>query len=284
MNGVVTFFAASGSAVAIACSALAQAPASAQVWDVRFIVDASGPFAAGPTATQVGITMYARLGILPNSSASGTNNLGIYRLGGASGILSWSFHDPLAASQALSEGTLQRGRTSDVDGRSFLDTNGAPLAGHFSPYRGTFNPMIGPLFLGANDFENNGLLTNPAIGSLQVSQLIGQRPVNVGSDGTGPVGVAVATDADPANLVGDLAPVYRLYYFPNESISSTRLIQVAVTGLSGRYAYAPSTFGGYSGASAVPIPDQSLTFVVPSPGSAALLAFACMAVSRRRAR
>jgi len=68
--------AASGTAIMFAVPALAQAPATAQVWDVRFVVDSTGPFAAGPTATQVGITMFARVGILPNTTASGTNNFG----------------------------------------------------------------------------------------------------------------------------------------------------------------------------------------------------------------
>ncbi|MGD9688974.1 MAG: hypothetical protein AB7K52_01530 [Phycisphaerales bacterium] len=60
--------AALASAALIGMQALAQAPSTAQVWDVRFVADSDGAFAAGPSATQVGITICARVRILPSTA------------------------------------------------------------------------------------------------------------------------------------------------------------------------------------------------------------------------
>jgi hypothetical protein len=122
-------------------SAQSPAPATAQVWDVRYVVDSSGPFAAGPAATQVGITIFARVGILPNTASSGTNNLGVSRVGGPTSI--FSVTDPAAALAGQSQGSLLRGRTFEIDGRDLNDVAGQPLEGMFAPFRTGFAP--GPL-------------------------------------------------------------------------------------------------------------------------------------------
>jgi hypothetical protein len=276
--------AAIGVAVHLRSAALAQAPATAQVWDVRFIVDATGPFAAGPTATQVGITMFARVGILPNSSASGTENLGVSRVGGGPGVLRWALTDSSAAALFVTQGRVERGRTVDIDGRALLDTNGEPLAGHFAPFRGSFAPQVAPLLLGANNNETNGALSNPTAGSVGLTYVAGSRALHPGSESSGPVGVAIAIDSNPASLIGDLAPVYRLYYFPNAHAGATREVVFTSTGMSARYAFGPDTFGGLAAAVAVPLPDQAFTFVVPAPGAASALLLSTVALMRRRRR
>ncbi|MBL8759248.1 MAG: hypothetical protein JNK35_12550 [Phycisphaerae bacterium] len=136
---VASLLTAAGTAIMFAVPALAQAPATAQVWDVRFVVDSTGPFATGPTATQVGITMFARVGILPNTSGSGTQNLGVARVGGSNGVFRLTFRDAHAEVMAMPQGELHRGRTTDIDGRLLTDTAGQALAGHFAPFRGGFS-------------------------------------------------------------------------------------------------------------------------------------------------
>ncbi|MBL8756827.1 MAG: hypothetical protein JNK35_00180 [Phycisphaerae bacterium] len=272
--------AASGTAIMFAVPALAQAPATAQVWDVRFVVDSTGPFAAGPTATQVGITMFARVGILPNTSATGTANFGVSRVGGAPGVFRWRFHDNVADAATVSQGTIHRGLTMEIDSRQLLDTAGHALAGHFAPFRGSFNPQVAPLYLGANDDPNNGTFFNVPIGQPQVTQLVGARGLNFGSDGSKPVGVATALDGNPANLLGKLTPVYRLYYVPSAASFGVRTISASVSGMSGRYRHHDFFFD--PAAAAVPLPDQTFTFMVPAPGAGALMVLAGLTWAWRR--
>jgi len=270
--------AASGTAIMFALPALAQAPATAQVWDVRFVVDSTGPFAAGPTATQVGITMFARVGILPG--AYSTNNFGVSRVGGQSGVCVLQFRDATAELLLLGQGRLDRGETVDVDGRPLTDPSGAMLAGHFAPFRGSFGPQVGPLYLGANTDPNNGVFANPAAGPVSVTQILGSRTVNFGSEGTGPIGAAVAVDAEPTHLVGDLAPIYRLYYLPTSHVGAARSVSVQVSGMSARYLVFVT--GLPTASAAVPLPDQTFTFMVPAPGAGALMVLAGCAWRRRR--
>jgi hypothetical protein len=250
-----------------ASAALAQAPSSAQVWEVRFVVDNSGAFAAGPSATAVGITMEARVTILANTSATGTSNFGISRLGGSNGVFRVTFNDALSAGQGLNQGSVGQGAT----GQAFADTSGNPLAGHFSPFRGSFNPQAGPAFLGANSDPNNGVGNNPATGAPFLTQLVGSRALNYGSDGTG----AYGNDT--------FVPVYRMIYFPRPDFTgnAVRDIAVAVTGMSARYIHTVNgTFG--SAAAAVNLPNQNFSFQVPTPGAAALLGLGALAGLRRR--
>lgn len=266
-NVVRGLFAMAGLAVS-ASAALAQAPSSAQVWEVRFTVDSTGAFAAGPSATAVGITMEARVSILPNTAASGTNNFGISRIGGSNGVFRVTFTDALSNGQGLNQGSVQQGAT----GQAFTDTSGNPLAGHFSPFRGSFNPQSGPLFLGANSDPNNGVVNNPATGSPFLTQLVGSRALNFGSDGTQAYGNGP-----------DFVPVYRMIYFPRPDFTgnAVRDVSVAVTGMSARYIHTVSgTFG--SAAAAVNLPNQNFSFQIPTPGAAALLGLGALAGLRRR--
>lgn len=93
-----------GGCLALAAPALAQAPATAQVWDVRFVFDSSGPYMVAPGATQIGVTMYARVGILPNTSPTGTTNFGVGRLGGAT--FRMTVVDPDAAGAGANQGSV----------------------------------------------------------------------------------------------------------------------------------------------------------------------------------
>jgi hypothetical protein len=262
-------------AVGAATTANAQAPATAQVWDVRYVVDSTGPFAAGPTATQVGITMFARVGILPNTSSSGTTNFGLHRVGGNSGTL--TFRDATAHSVGASQGRLASGQTFEVDGLALEDVAGSPLTGHRAPFRGTFAP--GFPSLGSNTDPSNGLFSNSSIGPISVRSLFGER-TGLGVDSFGPLGVASATTADPATLDGELTPNYRLHYFPTVGLPQ-RTVVVEITGVSARYRHAQTSFGI---APAVPIPDQTITFLVPSPSATALVALPLLTAARRRRR
>lgn len=280
-NVVRGLFAVTGLAVS-ASSLLAQAPSSAQVWDIRFVADSSGAFAAGPSATAVGITIFARVGIMANSSTSGTNNFGVSRVGGAGSATSGfrvTFTDALSAGLGLSQGTIGMGAT----GQAFPDTNGNPIAGHFSAHRGSFNPVVGPAFMGSNTDPGNGLYFNPATGPVIAANMVGSRSFNFGSDGSGPLGVcATALDANPANLVGDLVGVYRMVFFPREDLSpqGVRNITVTVRGQSARYGH---TLNGTNLSTAQrTIGDIDFSFQVPTPGAAAVLGLGVLALGRRR--
>jgi hypothetical protein len=256
----------------------AQAPATAQVWDVRYLVDSSGPFAAGPTATAVGITIQARVGIRANTAGSGTNNFGVSRVG-ASGVF-MTFVDPNG--NTPNQGSLARGATGETDGggNALVDTGGNPLAGSFSPFRGSFAPGTAPFF-GSNNDGSNGTVGTNASGNPTLASVVGSRAFNFNGI---PVGAAAtAQDANPANLVGEYANVYRLVYFPKPDFttSAVRNITVNITGLGVRYLFA---FSGStaSAAAAVTLPNTSFTFQVPTPGAAAVLGLGALAAARRR--
>jgi hypothetical protein len=274
LRGVI---AVAGAACAVT-SAMAQAPATAQVWDVRFVVDSTGAFAAGPSATQVGITMYARVGILANNSATGTTNLGISRVGGST--FRMTVNDALSAGSGLNQGSVAQGNTTDIDGLGQLDTSGNPLAGHFAAFRGSFAPQVGPNFVGANSDPANGGLVNPATGSPFVTNVIGSRALNFGAGGLPPQGVASFSEG---NLVGDLVPVYRVYYFPRADFTgdAVREVSINVTNMSARYIHTLN--GGFgTAAPAVNLPNQSFRFQIPTPGATALVGMGALAMLRRR--
>jgi uncharacterized protein (TIGR03382 family) len=269
-----------------ASSLLAQAPSSAQVWDVQFVVDNSGPFAQGPNATQVGITIYARVGILPNTSASGQSNFGVAKVGGSGSATTgfrMVFSDALSAGLGLNQGNVQRGATGDIDGRAITDTNGNPLTGTFGAFRGGFTPQVSPNFVGSNTANTNGNVNNPATGSSSIFNLAHGRSLNFGSEGSGPVGAATASDNNPGNLTGGLTPVYRMYFFPREdtSLLAVRNINVTVSGIQVRYVFALNGSNA-SSTSDLALGNRTFSFQVPTPGAAALAGLAAVAGFRRR--
>lgn len=272
------------------------APSSAQVWDVRWVVDSAGAFAASPSATAVGITLMARVGILPNTTSSGTANFGVRRVGGSGSATSGFrviFTDPVSAAAGLNQGSVQPGHTGDVRTLDpvtgafsptgvptiLRDTEGELLAGHFAPFRGSFNPQSGPLFVGSNTDPGNGSLFNPATGTPILANLIGTRAANnIQSDGLGPLGAAeTPTSSDPLSLVGDLTAVYRLVFFP--SAGGERTIIVNTSGATARYNF---TLGNTIAIAQTAIRNQQIEFLVPAPGGATLGVLGICACARRR--
>lgn len=245
-------------AAGMGSAALAQAPASAQVWDVRFRVEG-----AGPDVNAVTITLLARVGIKPNSSGSGTANLGVSRVGGPLNTFVLSAVDPSAAAGAS---FFERGV---VPG---LAADGAANLGTYSEFRQGFAPA-----------GTNGFNTDPQNGQLSVAGNTARVTSLVQSRQTGfngvPLGVATL-DAAGAITGGEYAEVYRLVYYPK--FGDTRDISVSVTGLSARYLFANQGGGNASAGTAVNLPNQSFTFQVPAPGAAAVIGVAGLAAARRR--
>ncbi len=244
---------AAGIAAATATSVMAQAPASAQVWEVQFVVDSSGPFAAGESTTAVGITMVARVSILANTSATGTNNFGVSRVGGGNGTFFATFADPAG-------GPFQSSAAPGPTGEALNDSGGNPLAGHFRAFRGGFAPQGSG---GSNADTSNGIYGNNISGNATVTSLVGTRAIGY----TGPLGV------------NDFVPVYRFLYLPKTAQS--REIALGIQGLSARYLH---TVNGEfaTAAAAVNLPNQTIRFRVPTPGAAALLGLGGLAALRRR--
>lgn len=239
--------------------AAAQAPASAQVWDVKFQVDG-----AGADATEVTITLLARVGIKPNASASGTNNLGVSRVGGNLNVFNLIATDPSAsAGQSRFERGLVPGTAS----------NGDPLAGTFSAFRQGFAPSGTN---GLNSDTQNGILS-ATTSQARVTSLIQSR--QTGFNGTA-LGVA-QLDGTGAIVGGDYAEIYKLVYIPKIG-ESNRTISVAATGISARYLFRNDGGGNASAGTAINLPAQTFTFQVPAPGAAMVLGFAGLAAGRRR--
>ncbi len=264
-NIVRGLFAVAGLASGVSTVMGQAAPSTAQQYEVRFVVDSTGPLAAGINATAVGITMEARISITPGTY--NTTNFGLSRVGGSNGTFRVTFNDALSAGQGLNQGSVQQGAT----GQAFNDTNGNPITGHFSPFRGSFSPQQAPAFLGSNTDPNNGVVNNPATGSPFLTQLVGSRGLNFGADGTQAYG---------ANT---FAPIYRLVYFPRADFTANAIrdVSVNVTGISARYIFGLSgSFG--SASTAINLPNQTFSFRIPTPGATALVGLAGVAALRRR--
>jgi hypothetical protein len=271
------------SAVSVAS---AQAPTTAQVWDVQFVVDSAGPFAAGPSATAVGITMVARVGIRENTSQFGTANFGVARVGGngtATSGFRMTFVDALSAGQGLSQGTLGRGNTATGPFADIprTDTSGDPLAGAYFPFREGFSagglPNAGE---NENPFNGNFVTNaagNPVFTALTLSRSRGWNTV--------PQPQGVATLDGAGNIVsGEYAPIYRFLYIPREDLTLQAVRQIAVTvqGATARYTFDVQGDNGLTSTTNYPLPTQTFTFTVPSPGAAALVSLAGLAALRRR--
>lgn len=299
-NVALSLVAAAG-ALSAASSVMAQtsAPTSAQVWDVRFVVDSSGPFAAGPGATQVGITMFARVGIRPGTW--NTSNFGISRIGGSTTVSGTNvtgfrmvFNDAYSAGRGAGQGSVAQGLTNDLDGFGLTDTNGNALAGHFRYFRGAFSPQVGPNFLGSNSDPGNGSFANPALGAPEARNILGARSNN-GFISTTDAGTNLPQGAGVVNAAGsftntfesEAVPVYRLYYTPRnaqndgDAAGNNRSISVSVSGMSARYIFAVNGTSGSSGTT-VNLSNQTFSFIVPTPGAAALMGLGALAAARRR--
>jgi hypothetical protein len=265
--------------------ASAQAPTSAQVWDVRFIVDSSGPFAQGPSATAVGITLVARVGLRANSNPLGTANFGVARVGGpgnATAGFRMTFTDALSGGQGLNQGTIQPGSTATGPFAEAArnDSSGDPVSGAFFPFRSSFDPGGLPA-PGDNDNQFNGAFLNNATGPVIAGNI--QLDRNRGWN-TVPQALGVATLDAAGNITGgDYAAVYRFIYLPRPDFTgnAVRNITVDVTGMSARYIFQVNGDLGGAGAT-FNLPNQSFTFQVPGPGAAALAALAGLAGFRRR--
>lgn len=295
--------------LSIASSAYAQAPASAQVWQVRYVIDRYGIDAGGnevliepdnPSAVRVDITMQGRVGIRPNSSPSGVANFGVSRIGGSAGGANpfrLQVRDAAAEAEDRNQGRLARGLTGEIRPLNaagefdpagvptlLRDPSGQPLAGAFAPFRG---PLLGaeasPIHVGRNDDNaNNGSFANPAAGRPSVGSIVASRIIFVGAEGTtGGLGVA-QLDAQGAIVGGDFASFYRLSYFPQVGLD--RPIELITSNLSVRYLHAiTGSFGVAAPALNLTIPN--VTFRVPAPGPTTLLlpGLAILTARRRRA-
>lgn len=281
-----------GLASAASMASAQAAPTSAQVWDVRWVVDSSGPFAAGPSATAVGLTLVARVGLRPNSAVLGSTNLGVSRVGGSGSATSGfhvTFSDALSAGQGLSQGTAHAGPTStgpfgeaiinDQDGNVPATHN--PLAGAFFAFREAFSPggLPNP---GSNADGFNGSYSNPATGTpaffnLTVDRARGWNTV------PGPLGVATLDAA--GNIVsGDYAAIYRMIYVPREDTTPQGIRNITMTtlGATARYIFQVNGDNGLASTTNFVIPTFTTTFQVPGPGAAALMGLAGLAAMRRR--
>lgn len=267
---------------------------SAQLWDVQFRVTG-----AGPSTTQVNITILARVGIIGS-----TANLGVARVGGAgpagTAPFTVAFNDALSAGLNLSQGNIARGLTGETRGGNVVnDSTGAPLAGAFLPFRGSFAPQGQPFAQGANTDANNGLFQNtgtgapannaPSAGVPTLTNVVLGRSLNYGADGTQATGVASVTGNAFTNAVGSDAAeaeytrVFSITYFPRPDFTSNavRNINVSVANIGVRYTFAAS--GSNSSASGTfNLGGRTFSFQVPTPGAAAVLGLGALAAARRR--
>ena len=299
-NAVRMLFAGAG--MAMAMSAFGQgAPASAQVWDIRFDVDTSGPFAAGPNATAVGITLRARVGIVPGTYVTG--NFGVSNVGGSAGAggaftnanstnFNMTFIDPNGNSP--NQGSIGRGAVGAVDGMGnvILDSGGAPMAGLYPTFRGSFGSTGGD-----NTNASNGVFGTNALGNAVASGIVGSRaafnnnPGNISPGAPGGALGAATFDGNGfgvANLVGGYADVYRFIYLPKPDFTTAfdREITVNVRNINVRYLAANNGTDLFTASASTTrlftVQPLTFRFQVPTPGAAALLGLGGLCAARRR--
>ena len=305
------------SVAGLAGPALAQqafaAPTSAQRWETRFLIERFAPdgttllsstFASNNAALDSGpitydtkaavgrvdITYQGRVGILANTS--GTDNLGISRLGGAGSATTGArifFVDSVSQGLGLNQGTVA---LAQVPGNA---TGGQPNRGLYQPFRGTLTGWS-PSANASNTDTNNGSLSNTATGSPVVFNFTGGRTLNFGDgpggenyganddgfNGSGPI--AGAATIDGTTLAGAFADYYKISYTPRQDFSANpaRLINGQALGQSGRYIFKYNGGGGASNGATTNFATTFINFAVPTPGAAALMGLGGLTMLRRR--
>ena len=259
-RGAVRFVMAAAGLAVMTGSALAQAPASAQRWEFAYVVDSTGAFAAGDTATAVGITLVARVAI-----TDGSPNFGVSRVGGSNGVYFVNVTDPAGGPFFSS---LGRGATGEGN-----DTNGNPLAGHYAAFRGSFSPQVGPDFVGSNTDTANGIFSQ--VGNVsRATAIVGSRALH--NDGSAPGAATVVG----SGLVGDFVQIYRFIFTPK--VAQARTITLAWQNMTARYVFAVDGGGNATTASNFALPNGNINFRVPTPGAAALVGLGGLVAMRRR--
>jgi len=225
---------------------LGQAASSAQVWDVRFETDCRD-------APAIGITMKARVAVLPNPA--GTANFGVLRCGGAEGSVQLTLAHAHASVDGLGHGTISPGTTGDVGsgGALRLDTGGQPLTGTHWAFRGVFLPAGTG---GSNGDAFNGLVGIDGQGRTTITSLVNSR---LGLWDGVPRGWATLNGSE--GLAGEFASIYRWVYVPagRTGREYEPTATLTVRDLSARYVYAVN---GQTpvGAAVCPVPDQVFSF------------------------
>ncbi|MFN7022505.1 MAG: hypothetical protein ACK4WH_14415 [Phycisphaerales bacterium] len=242
----------------------------------------------------MGITMQARIALLPSTSPSGQTNLGVSRVGGPEDVFRITANDP-AGGTGFTHGSLAHWFTNEtrrlnpetgaVDPQGVVtlltDISGEALRGHFAAFRGSFAPQVPPLFLGSNADRNNGQVRTDDQNRPYLTRIVASHALAFGTEGSGALGVA--TIGPGGELVGDFADIHRLVNFPDPASSSVRDVTLQATGMTGRYIYhlADGTFTQV--AQAVVLQNRSVTFTVPAPSAGApVFATLWFASSRRR--
>ncbi len=279
----------------VAATASAQAPASAQVWDVRFVIDG-----AGPGATQVGITMLARVGIRSNTATNGTNNFGVSNVGGGTtgtNPFGMTYVDP-AGPGVAGPNNRQASVTRGATGEALNDNNGNPIAGLFNDFRSGLSPNV-------NESTNgdNGVFGVNAGGSPTAGGVVGGRSLAFTSL-TGPTRGVAQLDANGAfvnSFDSEAAAIFRFSYTPrfdsgDGAGSSVRTIRVNLANVRARYIFRVNqnggSFLGSASSSTFILPNSAFqqsdangaffTFQVPTPGAAALVGLGGLVAARRR--
>ncbi len=322
MSGIVAVASLAGTAGSV--FGQVAAPTSAQRWEIRYTVErfdtmgalidtgittaffngvtgvgggalqkvGGGVFQSNASVGRVDITMSARVGLVANTT--GTNNLGVSRIGGAGSATSgfrMVFNDAVSQAQGLSSGTVSRGDTGGGNA-----TGGGNNFGLFGPFRGTLSGWSV-----ANNASNtdagNGAFNNPATGNVAMFNATGGRTLNFGSptdpnttdsfNGTGgPVGVGTL-NGDGSAFIGpdtEFAAWHKTSYVPREDLTPAgfRSIAVSVFAQTARYIFKYNSGGSASNSGSVTVGDQSFSFFVPTPGAAAILGLGGLAIARRR--
>jgi hypothetical protein len=254
-------------------------------------------------------------------SPASQRNYGINRLGGtgsvgaAGGLSSTGFFlrftDPSAYTAAgVSPHSVSRAETGETrGGNPILDvannpnistepvgyTGESPINGTFAAYRVGFTPQGAEFAQGSNFDGNNGSIQNPAAGLAPavLAGLTGVRNTNFGGDGTNAFLGQGTLDAGNAIVGGAFSNYYKMSYNPKVDFSNVdSQVYRQVTVLQGNgtaaaparpsYMHQRNTSTSYSATNGPRYANDSFSFFVPTPGSAALLGLGAIAGLRRR--